>query len=73
MELKNKKIMIVVEETGEHDGKGFQVYMAGDVERIGQVPKNELSPAELWGGELMSVCIQVLKQAGVIESKHMRN
>jgi hypothetical protein len=65
-----RKILIVIEETGEGEGMGFNVHLAGDKERIGKVPDSELGPAEFWGSNLFHVCVQVLQQAGVIRDVH---
>ncbi len=63
-----RKLMIVVEENGDNDGKGFNVHLEGDKERLGTVPESELTAAEFWGGKLFNVCIGVLSQSGAVKT-----
>ena len=64
-----KKIMIVIEETEQNGGKGFNVYLDGDTKRIGKIPSDQLSRAEFWGGSLFNICIHALREAGVIKTE----
>lgn len=63
-----RRVTIVFEETGEEGGSGFNAYLAGDKDRIPFVPVDELSPAEYWGGATFSLCIQAMREAGVIQA-----
>lgn len=65
---KLRKVMIVVEETGANDGRGFNVYLAGDKERINSVEDVDLSPAEFWGKRLFQICIDACIKAGAVKS-----
>lgn len=63
-----KKIMIVVEE--DVGGHGFNVYMAGDKERMQKgISPDEMSAAEFWGSRLFSICIEAVKQTGAADKK----
>lgn len=63
-----KKVMIVIEETGEENGKGFNVKLEGDTENILNGTHNDdLGPAEFWGKQLFRICGQVLKNVGVMK------
>lgn len=68
---KLRKIMIVIEETGTDGGQGFNVYLLGDKERFGDktLKAKDLSPAEFWGSKLFNICIDALKQAGVVQTE----
>lgn len=57
-----RKLMIVIEENGKDDGKGFDVYLDGDVERIDKIDFDQMSPAEFWGIKLFRICGQILQQ-----------
>ncbi len=63
-----KKVMIVIEETGEQNGKGYNVYLDGDTSRIGRVPDDELTPAEFYGAKLFQICQKVLKDIGAVKT-----
>ena len=63
-----KKLMIVIQETGEHNGKGYNVTLEGDTERLNATPNDQLSPAEFWGKKLFQVCVQVLKDVGAVDN-----
>lgn len=63
-----RKITIVIEETGTDGGKGFNVYMSGDKERLGKIPEAEYSPAEIWGSKLFSICTSTLRACGAIKT-----
>lgn len=63
---KRRKLTIVFEENGSNDGKGFNVSMQGDCERVGHLPNEQLQPAEFWGGMVFTVAIGMLKKAGII-------
>jgi len=56
--------MIVIEETGEHGGKGFNLYLSGDKERVGKVADDQLSPAEFWGSKLFLICASAVQKTG---------
>lgn len=64
-----KKISIVVEETGTHGGKGFQVYLSGHDRDLDKVPDAEKTTAEWWAYRLFSIVIHALKEAGVIQTQ----
>lgn len=68
---KKKRIFIMVEETGDSNGAGFQVYLGGDVQRLNDmsIPQNLLSPAEFWGGTIFNIAIDTLRKAGVIKTE----
>ncbi len=71
---KFRKLIIVFEETGTHDGKGFNVYLDGDRDRLKTITDpHDLSPAEFWASKLFSICIGLLKEAGVVQSKRPLN
>lgn len=65
-----KKVSIVIEETGEHGGKGFNVYMEGLSQEASNMTTQEqmdkLSPADFWGLRLFQICTGILKETGVI-------
>ena len=64
-----RKVTIVIEETGEQGGKGFNVYMGGDSERLlAGIQPEQMSIAEWWGSKLFSICCHALRQANVINS-----
>lgn len=65
---KLKTIMIVIEETGTADGQGFNVYLAGDKERIDQVDPKKYGPAEFWASKLFRICCNVLMETGVVQT-----
>lgn len=60
-----RKLMIVIEDRG--NGREFNMYMAGDKDRIDRVPEKELGPAEFWASKLFTICAQVLEEAGVLK------
>lgn len=62
--IKRRKVLIVIEETGEYDGMGFNCYLSGDIERLNKTNQRDLSPAEYWGLHLFRICGDVLKQTG---------
>ncbi len=75
-----KRVMIIIEETGEeiHDDKGpdggpsvgFQVRLSGDTEKFGKgLPSAQLSAAEFWGFKLFDICRNALIQAGAANPK----
>lgn len=62
--------MIVIEETGLSDGKGFNIYMAGDKERLQQTPRiaeDDMSPAEFWGMKLFSIVGNIVVRTGACD------
>lgn len=63
-----KKIMIVIEENGQDNGKGFSFYMEGDTEGLATMPEDDMSPAQFYGLKLFEVCRDSLREAGVIKS-----
>lgn len=70
----NKKVKIVIEETGARAADGnqpFILYLEGDKERIGKVPDEELSGAEFWGKYLFEICCQVVKETGALKEVHV--
>lgn len=63
-----RKVMIVVEETGEvmpNGDKKFIVHMTGHIERIGKIPDEQLSAAEFWGSHFFRIIQNVMIQTGV--------
>lgn len=63
--------MIVIKETG---GEGFDVYLEGDIGRIGKVPVDQYTPAEFYGDELFRICFEALQRSGVIKTiQDMKN
>lgn len=62
-----RTVKIVIEEDGTHGGKGFQLYMEGDKERIGVIAQDDLSPAEFWGMALFRLCCNAVVQTGSAE------
>lgn len=65
--MANKKLMIVIEETGEESGKGFKIYLDGDKQRIGKIDSDKLSPAEFWGNALFGVVIEKMAKVNAIK------
>lgn len=64
---KKRKVLLIIEDTGEHEGDGFRFYMGGDKERLnGTLTAEELGPAEFWGSALFNVCVQTLNAAGAL-------
>lgn len=63
-----KRISIVLEETPD---ESFRIFVEGDVERIGNIPENELTDAEYWAAILYENCIEHLKYAG-LELDHFK-
>lgn len=63
-----RKIMIVIEE--DKGGHGFNVYMAGDKERLQQnIPTDQMTAAEFWGSRLFQICVHAVRQAGAVQSE----
>ncbi len=64
-----KRIFIMIEETGQ--GKAFQVFMGGDINRLNdqKVDPKDYTPAEFWGKAIFGLAIAALKQAGVIKDQ----
>jgi hypothetical protein len=69
-----KKCSIVFVETGEHGGKGFNVYMEGAKEEWnGMTPEealNKLSPSEFWCLRCFQICACIMEQTGVMKESH---
>lgn len=63
-----RKIMIVIEEdTGGH---GFNVYMAGDKERLqAGIPTEQMTAAEFWGSKLFQICAHAMRQSGAVQTE----
>lgn len=65
-----KKCSVVFVETGEHGGKGFEVYMEGAKSEWSIMTPEEqlqkLSPAEFWCLRCFQICTGIMAQAGVI-------
>lgn len=67
--MANRKVMIVIEETGTNNGKGFNIYLAGDIERFkSPISEKDMTPAEFYGMKLFKICIGALVQIGVIKN-----
>lgn len=66
---KKRKILLVVEDTGQYDGDGFVFYMAGDKERLdkGLMEPEKMCPAEFWGMKLFSVCVGALNESNALD------
>lgn len=62
-----KRVFIMIQETGKENG--FEVFLGGDVQRLGKVDPKDLSPAEFWGQTLFGTSIELLRKAGVIKSE----
>lgn len=60
-----KKVFIVIQET-PGDGTGIQLFMGGDIERIGKVPDKDLTAAEFWGNACFGTAVKLLRDSGVI-------
>lgn len=73
----NKKIMIVIEETGEGDpfkeGKTFNVYLDGDLEGFTGNHTVLDRPAFYWGERLFNKVTDELENAGVVEDSTQFN
>lgn len=72
---KLKTINIVIQETGEEGGKGFNVYMSGDKDRLvqqGGITEGEMTPAEFWGYKLFGMVVKVLKEAKAVKAEMAR-
>lgn len=67
-EQKLKRTMIVIQENGEHGGKGYNVTFEGDTDRIGTVPDEDLTPAEFYGSKLFQICTNVLNDIGAVKN-----
>lgn len=59
---KNKKVMIVIEENGKQGGKGFNVYLDGDIDNLNTTKDDDLSPAEFWGKKLFQICAHTINK-----------
>ena len=69
MKEKLRTVYIVVEETGADNGKGFNVYLAGDIQRMESIKPNQFSPAEFWGAKFFEMCGDMLANSGSIKNK----
>lgn len=71
--MQKRKLMIVVEDTGSDNGKGFNVYLAGDVERLSDksIPDDKLCPAEFWASRIFGIAIQLLQATGIVKDIKM--
>ncbi len=66
--MKKRKLMIVVEETGTDNGRGFNVYLSGDTERLKTLKNEEdMSPAEFCGSKIFIICADAIKKSGVVQ------
>ncbi len=65
-----RKLMIVIEDNGQDGGKGFDVYLAGDKDRIGKIPEEQLGPAEFWGAKLFQICGKIVSDTGAAKRKY---
>lgn len=66
-----KKVMIVFEETDSNDvnkGQGFNVYLAGEKDRIGKIPTDQLSAAEYWAYHCFQIVIGAINRTGAVKS-----
>lgn len=69
MENGRRELRIVIRENGKHNGKGFDVFLDGDIERIGTFEKeDDMSPAEFWGSRLFGIVRDVLADVGAIKT-----
>ena len=64
-DAKLRKISLVIEDTGEHEGKGFKFYMEGDKERLSSLADDDLGPAEFYGKHLFVICTGILNKGPV--------
>lgn len=66
-----KTCSVVFTETGEHRGKGFEVYMQGAKEEWNRMTPEEqlqkLSPAEFWCLRCFQICSGLMAEVGVIQ------
>lgn len=65
---KNRTVMIVFQDTNEHNGNGFKVFLSGDIERLRHLENEDLSGAEYWGKQLFKVVSDIIQKAGVVRS-----
>lgn len=67
-----KIVHIVFEETGEFEGKGFNVYLDGVNKEVYNMTDEEritkLSPADFWGFECFKLCADIMRKAGALHS-----
>jgi hypothetical protein len=63
-----RKILIVIEEDGSHEGAGFKLYMEGDKDRIGRIPSEEYSAAEFWGLAIWQLACHAVTKAKAVHS-----
>lgn len=67
-----KRVSIVFVETGEADGKAFDVYLDGaDAAWNALTPDeqlHQLSPAEFWGLRCFQICADMMQKTGVIKT-----
>lgn len=73
----DKRVCIVFEESGEHGGKGFNVYLEGlsleATTMTSQEQIDKLSPADFWGLRMFQICIELMKKAGVVYEERRRS
>jgi len=66
-----KKVSIVFEETGEQDGKGFNVYMEGLSPEVDKLTDEEqihkLSPADFWALRSFKIVTGIMCTTGVVQ------
>jgi hypothetical protein len=63
-----QKISIEFQETPQVPGKSFEVRMVGLGRNLATIPQNEWTGAEFWSNYMMNVTIQILQQAGIIQT-----
>lgn len=66
--MKKRRLMIVIEETGADGGKGFNLYLSGDKERLGTISPDNYSPAEFWASKLFTICCDAVTLAGSVKT-----
>lgn len=73
----DKRVCIVFEESGEHGGKGFNVYLDGLSKEANTMTSeeqmNKLSPADFWALRCFQICTGIMKDVGVIDKVMRRS
>lgn len=59
-----RRIAIVIEDNG---ADRFKFYVEGDAERLGNTPKDQLSPAEYWATVFLGACYETLEKSEGLE------
>jgi hypothetical protein len=69
-----KKLMIVIEETGEQNDKEFVIHLEGDTGNLKNgTPENKLSAAEFWGMRLFWLCATTVQKTSAFDTAYRKH